>query len=725
MALLRKAMLRSLALLLVALFIITACGESPRPEDPRGLPLAPDDRWARERVEAVLQLYSFSPLGEEIVRKLDARHVIGRPGWFGSYGSSGYFGIGSARPTAIVHEISHTLWGNAPVVGQPGLSWQAAEGARLAPAFTAFRRDLETFLRQPPDGYEPLRGRFRQIPDLISGSAYPGLYHLGEAELISYTGGNVNLVPPILRKYYAPYLREGDFKSWSEAARWYLSLPGEERRLADVYIGVGHMSLGGFAVEENARARVPETIAKLAEREDRQRLIDFAEQYGLYFKSLDRNGPVVRDFRFWRGYVQDLMHVHNRYPSTLRAMAGRGERLASQFDFLLALERAPQEKRVAMARERILRDPFFRIFVPAVSNRVLLALVTGDGSAEARRAARLAEQALDPFQVRVLREAQAYRTLLQRDAKAAGEKFEAYVRSLSREERGAMNFILSILGELDRNATRTMLGSLSPEAMRIVYSEGPAFTRFIMEPEELVSALGYGGELSIAQLTEMAKLFNDKVTANPEIDGRFLEVVYRRVVRLAERDPQAAWQVFSASGLLIEPMILRDSAGAATLISSAQRLAAETIRSANPVRLPPARAIYVLAQSQPQAAARLVLEYEAMGAREVVQDALAYFAYMAPRKQSQPRLTVSLENHGRFLEELQARRGQAWLRTAFQQMAQRYQERIVSDDIPPDFFDAFQDTLAATYEAYRIDALYDFVTYALLVTRGPKSQQRA
>jgi hypothetical protein len=420
-----------------------------------------------------------------------------------------------------------------------------------------------------------------------------------------------------------------------------------------------------------------------------------------------------------------MMHVHARHPGVLRAAPGRGQRLAAQFDFLLELERAPQGKRIVTARERILRDPFFRIFLPAVSNRVLLALVTSEGSAQERRAARLTAEALAPVQVRVLREAQAYRALLQQDAKAAAEKFEAYVRSLTGEERGAMNFILSILGELDRDATRTMLRSLSPEAMRTVYSEGPAFTRFIMEPEELVSALGYGGELTAERLTELAKLFNDKVTANPEIDGRFLEVIYRRLLRLAERDPQAAWRVFSASGLLIEPMILRDSAGAASLIASAQRLAAETIRSANPVRLPPARAIYVLAQSQPQAAARLLLEYEAMGARDIVQDSLAYFAYMAPRKQAQLRLTVSLENYGLFLEELMGRRGEGWLRGTFQQMAQRYQERIASDDIPPDFFEAFQDTLAGAYEARRTGALYDFVTYALLVMQGPNGQQRA
>ncbi|MBM4406885.1 MAG: hypothetical protein FJ039_12075 [Chloroflexi bacterium] len=725
MRLLLRTSAKLWAVLFACVLAVTACGEATGPRRDGRQPLAPSDTWARQRVEAILQFYSFSEAGAQVVRDLDVRHMIGRPGWFGSYGANGYFGIGSARPTAIVHEISHTLWGHAPVVGKPELSWTAKEGERLAPAYVAFRKDLETFLQQQPDGFEPLRARLRQIPDLISGSGYPGLYHLGEAELVSYTGGNLNLIPPILRKYYSPYLTEGGFASWDEAARWYLSLPGDERRLADVYIGVGHMPLGGFAVEEEPKAKLPEAPAKLAEREERRRLADFAQQYALYFKDMDGHGPVVRDFRFWRGYVQDLMHTHGRYPDTLRAMPGRGRRIGAQFDFLLALERAPQGRRAAMARERILRDAFFREFAPAIGNRVLLALLAAEATPSERRAARLTEAALDPFHLRVLREARSYQALLQKEPKAASERFEAYVRSLTRDERGAMNFILSILGELDRDATRTLLRGLSPEAMRTVYSEGPAFTRFVMEPEELVAGLGYGGELSAERLTELAKLFNDKVTANPEVDGRFLEVVYRRVLRLGERDPQAAWRLFTQTGLLIEPLLLRDPQGAASLITRAPRPAAEAIRSANPVRLPPARAVYVLAQSQPQAAARLVLEYEAMGAREAVLDALAYFAYLGPRKQAQPRLGVSLENHGRFLDELLSRRGESWLRTAFQQMAQGYQARIANDDIPRDFFDAFQDTLAATYEAYRTSDLYEFITHALIVTCGPNSQQRA
>ena len=168
-------------------------------------------------------LYHVSGEGRRWLEGYDLRQMVGQPGWFGSFGNLSWAGVGQAIPHVVLHELSHSYFGAFPVSGRPDLTWEPSP--EESTALRQYRADLVTFMYQPPDRYEPLRERFRNLPNVSKG-AYPDLYHFGEADLLHTTGGNLALIPPILRKYFDRFLTAGRFQGWPEAMAWYLGLPG-------------------------------------------------------------------------------------------------------------------------------------------------------------------------------------------------------------------------------------------------------------------------------------------------------------------------------------------------------------------------------------------------------------------------------------------------------------------------------------------------------------------
>jgi hypothetical protein len=259
-----------------------------------------------------------------------------------------------------------------------------------------------------------------------------------------------------------------------------------------------------------------------------------------------------------------------------------------------------------------------------------------------------------------------------------------------------MNFVIETLVEVDRDLTRAVMTRLSPEMARALVTKGPAFTRFLLEPEEVVAALGYAGPLTPERLEELARLFNEHVSATPSIDNPFLKSVYQRVAGLGQRDPQRAMHVFIHTGLLVEPFLTEMPKEAANLFDRDLALAAEVFERANPVRLPPARAIYRLIQTDPALAAWVTLVYDGQNKLDVVSDALAFFAYDLPRSKGQQGLGISLEHNAQYLEALTRLRGDAWLEDALSRMARRYQERIAGGELDPGFPRVYRETLDAS-----------------------------
>ena len=82
-------------------------------------------------------------------------------------------GVGEARPVGVMHELSHSYWGLFAVSGSPELAWDPPKGADISPAMESYHRDVLKFMAQPPDYYEPLRSRLRDLPELSSANPAP------------------------------------------------------------------------------------------------------------------------------------------------------------------------------------------------------------------------------------------------------------------------------------------------------------------------------------------------------------------------------------------------------------------------------------------------------------------------------------------------------------------------------------------------------------------------
>ena len=117
-----------------------------------------------ERIDAIVALYQPTKAGEALLRSLDLRQMEGEPGFFGSYGFKEWAGVGEASPIGVAHELGHSYWGGFPVEGSPELSWERPNSQELSPALLSYHADVLAFMAQPPDGFEVLRQRLRNLP---------------------------------------------------------------------------------------------------------------------------------------------------------------------------------------------------------------------------------------------------------------------------------------------------------------------------------------------------------------------------------------------------------------------------------------------------------------------------------------------------------------------------------------------------------------------------------
>ena len=294
----------------------------------------------------------------------------GEPGFFGSYGFYGWAGVGEAKPVPTMHELMHSYWGGFPIIGRAGLSWERKEGHDVSPALASYHRDILTFMAQPPDEYELLRQRLRNLPDLSSDNTEPLLHSL-EADIPYTTGGDLGLVPPILRRYWGYFLDYGPFHTWEQAAVWFQSLPNDQRIIADKFLGFQHLDLRkytndrNYAIPDGLLAAAP----KLAE-EEQQRLSDLAEQFDL----LLGDAQLEEDFQFWRGYLQDKVGLYRAHPQHLGSLdLPRASEIAAALEFLTNLDGSPED-RASILKNQIEAQPFLVNFLPAVDNRTLVAL---------------------------------------------------------------------------------------------------------------------------------------------------------------------------------------------------------------------------------------------------------------------------------------------------------------------------------------------------------------
>ena len=659
--------------------------------------------WVSDRIWALELLYTFTPVGQQWLEGYDLRQMIGQPGWFGSFGNQSWAGVGQAIPDRVLHELSHSYYGAFPVTGRPQLTWDILQGDDLSSALRQYREDLVTFMAQPPDRYEPLRDRFRNLPNLSNGQ-YPDLFHFGEADLISMVGSNLNLVPPILRKYFDQFLQPGEHKTWDQALRWYLGLSEQDKRVANGYFGLVHFPLPTYrGMRPQSDARVSAPVPEVLAGEERQRLRDFAHQYDLIksekFGLVDA-ASVDRDFKFWRGLLRDMLELHSKHPRVLKREIGeQGVRLADVMDTFLEAKNLPQEEQVELFKPR-LDETLIADFVVLLNSRVLVELFRESAP---QAGGESAQEVIGKFTEKLKRFISAVNTTItigKSDLPGGVAAFQDFLEELSDQElQSNLALVFDLLWEADRDTAERLVNSMSEEAILRIFDKNPAATmNGRVRPERLLAVLKITEEASQRQFTEGMQALLDNSSGNFQIDASFTTLAFRRIANRSRGAPQEALEVLKAANIPLSALpyngFLVDEPEAASAILAADlNEAAELIANREGYGETPQRVIHTLIVNDPALAGRIVATLSAQGEEETAREALIVFAYDAERLDANPDVNLSLEKDKRFLNVLIDAEGQEWVRQRMEEVIRKYEGYIRQGIMDANFLKAYPQTL--------------------------------
>ena len=638
-------------------------------------------------------------LGREWMDGYDFRQMVGRPAWYGSHGAAGWAGAGEANPRIVLHELGHSWWGAFPVEGRPDLTWERVDG-EISAALSQFHADVERFLRQPPDSFEPLRDRFRNMPNLSRGD-YPDLKHSSEADMVNMTGGILPLIPPILRKYFSPFLApEGVASSqvvdWPSAIGWYRALPEEDSRIAKEVFGLQHFPLDLYEdVPELSEAALDPHVVSAFQAEERQRLLDFADQFDLIKASSSAvydAANVNRGFSFWRGYLADKKRLHMSYPDVLGNHPSAAAReLGVAFDFYLGLEDATPEAQVGAVAER-LHEPTIREFAVLLKPRAIVALFSGElgtdviDKAISERARELAEIAR-----RVDEIVAAART----SAEDGAATLEEYLDSYSDDElRSGLNLAIALIRDTDREVANRIFPLLSDDILLRLLSVKPDQARAPeIGPTRLLAAVGVTSGSSAESIASGARLLAENSSGNFEIDRPFDDAVYEVIESFAVSDPAAAIAALDDSEMRLRPWIHRRTVEALEMMRREAGLAAELLASVPGPRETPDGLLHELIDHDPEIAAALLVEMENQGVENIAQRTLMTLAFDAYWTDRGGVVGVDPALDARFLVELTQLRGAGWLESRFRQGVEKVRIDIEAGETDPQFIEQLRRTL--------------------------------
>ena len=639
----------------------------------------------------MVSLYRPTPAGEALLRSLDLRQMQGEPGFFGSYGFEGWAGVGEAKPIGVMHELGHSYWGGFPVIGRPELTWQRRESEEVSPALASYHRDILSFMAQPPDGYEFLRERLRNLPEVSSENTGPLLHSL-EADVPYLTGGDLSLLPPVLRKYWGLFLAEGPFGSWERAMGWFQSLTSEERAIAGKFLGFEHLDLRQYPglPRYTPPGGLLTAPAGTLEVEERQRLTDLAEQFDL----LLGDAQLEENFQFWRGYLQDKVALYRSHPGYLDSLTLlRAGDLSDALEFLSGLEGSPESQASTLAG-RLSVQPFLVNFLPAVDDRTLVRLFA-DG-AELPEGPTL--QATASFVERLQRFATLVDGVLAegRESPEAGARtLEDFLSETGYEQEQDLKLFFDLFQGPDNELARRIVQQMDKATVRDLMTPVPVQLRTILQPVELLEKLDITAGASDADLRRGIALLIQETSGNYRIDEPFLERLYAVMAERLLARPGESLRVMAETPFPLEGMILRQPDAASAALSGNIGLAVTLVEGSDPVLAPPSRIVHRLIMADPSLAAELLIALDRRGRSALVTESLAYFAYDKARSEKYPRLPLSVSRDGQFLQSLLARQGDEWLRSRLTGAVELYRRRAAAGDVASDFLRHYRDTLQA------------------------------
>ena len=623
------------------------------------------------------------------MHSLDIRQMRGEPGYFGSYGFNSWAGLGEAKPIPTMHELGHSYWGAFPVIGQPDLDWRSHDGAAVSPALLAYHQDILAFMSQPPDEFEILRQRFRDLPGLSVHNTEP-LFHSLEADVPYTTGGDLTLVPPILRKYWAYFLAEGPFYSWENAIGWFRALPSDKRTGAGKFLGFEHLNLDQYSSVPIYRPTgdLLSDALETVEEEERQRLTDLAEQFDL----LIGDPQLEENFQFWRGYLRDKVALQRSHTQHLQSLSSEmADELAIAMSFLSSLEGSP-ESRAKKLSDQIATQPLLVNFLPAADDRTLVKFFASkpklpDGPtlrATASFVSRLEE--FGGLVEKVLAEGRKSAAL---GAKELGTFLDE--SGLDREQD--LRLLFDLLQGTDREPAQEIVAELDKETIKALMKPVPTQLRAILQPDDLLGNLDISVTVPEDVLQAGITLLIENPSGNYRIDKPFIERLFEVMADRADIDPKGAARIVSLPRFPLEEFILRQPNTASAVLSQDINITIRMVRNSDQVLAPPARIIYRLIRADPLLAAKLVIALDQLGERELVLESLAYFAYDKARWEKFPALPISLQRNGAFLGHLVEERGAYWLEERLSVAVKLYRNKVEADEVGPRFLEQYRDTL--------------------------------
>jgi hypothetical protein len=567
-----------------------------------------------------------------------------------------------------------------------------------------YHTDTLKFMAQPPDEYELFRQRLRNLPELSARNTDP-LFHTIEADLASMVGGDLALVPPLLRKYWDRFLQPRQLHTWRDAATWYLSLKDEDKRLADQYLGFQHLDLRQYqSWKQTEPSELPDSFRELIRREEQQRLIDFARDFDLVIEDPDQH----ENFNFWRGYLRDMLRIYQRYPELMDSLSfSRTEDVRSALKFLTNVQSLSPRDKAKRIASQMQREPLLAHFLSALDNKTLLELFS--------LRLQLPPEASLKGTTEFVKKLQRFSPIVEeivsagkRSPSAGMQRLKKFLPGINLKNRSEADLFFGMLREADNTVTKAVLKALDKDTFEDLIKATPVMLRFTLDPKELSAALGVTEASSNDEIFKGINLMVKHPSGNFRIDEPYFDEAYRVIAVKSQTDTKAFLRLLADSPLPLERFVYSQPNTAAAIFLSDVNLTADLVEKSDPVVFPPARFVYTLAFADPDLAAKIVGILDKRGKRNIVLESLAYMAYDKPRLDANPSLQISLEKDGLFLKALVDTKGVQWLADTLQEVAQLYRQRIQQNEVDADFLAALVVTLNEA--AFRLPDRSDWLT---------------
>ena len=665
-----------------------AAQSTPIPLPTHHLDTAP---WVEERVDTVVALYQPTEAGEALLRSLDLRQMKGDPGFFGSYGFNQWAGVGEASPIGVMHELGHSYWGGFPVETRPDLSWDIGPDSGLSTAMKSYHRDILAFMAQPPDEFELLRQRLRNLPDISSENTEP-VFHNLEADMVYNTAGSLNLVPPILRKYWSSFLPAGRFDDWYGAAGWFQSLSPDEVSATGKWLGFEHLDLRQYPLLDPATP--PEKMILTAQSvlatEEQERLRDLA--YG--FDLLVGDPQKEENFEFWRRYLRDKVTLYQAHPDYLAVLSiSRAGQIESALKFLADPATDSPVQQAQHLASQLVKKPFLVNFLPAVDNEVLVELFSSGAalpeSTTLQATASFVER-LKVFGAKVDSVLQIGRT----DPSQGATELEKFIAATGFDQKDDLRLFFDLFRDSNRTVAKNVTLALSDETVRGLMTPVPFQLRSYLEPSDLLPKLGITSASPDAQaFKEGIAVLIGEPSGSYQVDEPFLDALYQVMAERAEDNALDTAQLILDSPFPLEGMILAQPEAAATIFRNNIEIALSLATNSDSLLAPPWRIIYRLIKADPSLAAEVLVAFHRGGESRLVAESLAYLAYDKERQELSTQLPVSLEQDGRFLGALLQSEGTPWLEARLGESVDLYRQRVEDGEVSNDFLESYRETL--------------------------------